>query len=560
MKKIFTLISALPALMLFSGGVYGQQTIYTENFDYAPGGIPPGWEILAEQPPGWTVSNSKISGGAAPELYMNYGMQVGLSRLTSPKINIAGHKQLAISYNQYLINFLGDAGEKIGMDVSFDGGQNWQPLWERPLGTLNIPQDRFSYFVTAPDAATEMQYAFRYDGSNFFINGWAVDDVKIEDVGNNDLLVSNISGNTAINIGKPATFMAEVTNGGKSLQSNYTVKLKSGNGTELASVTGTPIAFGAKSQNSLTWTPQSDDISQKSIYAVVESSGDINASNNQSKNLSINVLNNDIKNVQVGNGTFTLQHSIPFNFFTHYSLGQTMYTSQQIGNINNSKIKGIQYTCQFDEDNNDIPIQVFLAETDQEDLSAEWLDPAKFTLVYDGKMNFQKGFNNLYIPFQTEFNYTGKNLVIYTNKSHPEMVLWSTFMGTFSEAPVYSRYSDRDDQPFDAMNPPEGYPVYYTPNVTLFFTDGTMSVIDESSKSASVQVYPNPVKDVLNVKSNPDEKVLSIKIINASGQIVINKTVSTDKTATDVSDLASGYYIVQIKTSKGIVNKKILVE
>jgi len=64
----------------------------------------------------------------------------------------------------------------------------------------------------------------------------------------------------------------------------------------------------------------------------------------------------------------------------------------------------------------------------------------------------------------------------------------------------------------------------------------------------------------LNVKSNPDEKVESIKIINAAGQIVMNKTFSTDKTATDVSDLASGYYIVKIQTSKGIVKKKILVE
>lgn len=557
MKKIFTLISSLPALFLISGSMYGQQTIYSESFSYAPGGMPQGWEIQAEQPPGWSINNSQISGGTAPELYMTYGMQVGLSRLVSPVIDITGHKQLALSYDQYLINFAGDAGETIGVDVTFDGGQNWQPLWEKPLGVLNIPQNRFTYFITAPENATQMQYAFRYDGNNFFINGWAVDDVKIEDVANKDLLVSNISGNTTINAGKPSLFVVEVTNGGKAIQNNYTVKLKSSDETELATTSGEAINFGEKSQNFLTWTP--NDVSHKTVYAVVESSDDTNPSNNQSANLSVNILKEDIKNVQIGNGSFALQHSIPFNFFNLYSLGQTMYTSQQI-NKSSSKITGIQYTCQFDEDNNDIPVKIYLAETDQEDLSSEWLDPSTFTLVYDGKINFQKGFNNLYIPLQTEFNYNGKNLVIYTNKSHPEMVLWSTFMSTFSEEPIYSRSSDRDDEPFDAMNPPQGYPVLYTPNVTLFFADGTMSVIDDSAKYSSVQIYPNPVKDVLKIKTDNNEKVQELKIINASGQIVMSKTFSGDKTETDVRSLASGFYIVQITTSKGVVNKKILVE
>jgi len=559
MKKIFTLLSALPSLLLLSGNVYGQQTIYSENFSYPTGGLPQGWEIQAEQPPGWSINNSQISGGTAPELYMTYGMQVGLSRLVSPAINIAGHKQLALSYNQYLINFAGDAGETIGVDVTFDGGQTWQPLWEKPLGTLNIPQDRFTYFVTVPESATEMKYAFRYDGNNFFINGWAIDNIKIEDVANKDLLVSNITGNTTLNAGKPAMFVAEVTNGGKSVQNNYTVKLKSSDGTELATASGESINFGEKSQNFLTWTPQLSDVSHKSVYAVVESSDDIDPNNNQSKNLSVNVLKEETKNVQIGTGSFTLQHSIPFNFYTLYSLGQTMYTSQQIG-TSNSKISGIQYTCQFDEDNNDIPIQIYLAETNQEDLSSDWLNPASFTKVYDGKMNFKKGFNNLYIPLQTEFNYTGKNLVIYTNKSHPQQVLWSTFMSTFSESPIYSRYSDRDDQPFDAMNPPQGYPVLYTPNVTLFFTDGTMSVIDEGSKYSTLSVYPNPVRDVLKIKTYQNEKILEIRLINSAGQIVSHQMIDNGKPEADVKGLPAGYYLAQITTSKGLVTKKILVE
>jgi len=558
MKKIFTLLSVLPAYLFYGGLTSAQQTIYTESFSYPAGGLPPGWEIKAEQPPGWSINNSQISGGTAPELYMTYGMQVGLSRLVSPVINTAGHKRLALSYNQYLINFLGDAGETIGADVTFDGGQTWQTLWEKPLGTLNIPQDRFIYFITVPENATQIQYAFRYDGSNFFINGWAVDDVRIDAVPDKDLLVSQMSGNTSVNAGQSAMLMVEVTNGGQLTQSNYNIKLKSSSGAELASVAGDPISFGEKSQKILTWTPQESDMPQQSVYAVVELSGDENATNDQSRDLAVHIMKDGTKNVQIGSGSFTLQHSIPFNFFNFYSLGQSMYTMQQIGK-NNAKITGLQYTCQFDEDNNDIPIQIFLAETDQEDLSSEWLTPSSFTKVFDGKMNFKKGFNQLYIPLQNSFNYSGKNLVVYTNKSHPQMVLWSTFIGTFSEEPIYSRSRDGDEQPFDALNPPEGFPVLYVPNLTLFFEDGTMSVIDDVSKSSLVQVYPNPVTDILKIKAQPNSRLMNISLINSAGQIVLKQDMTENSTELNVSPFPSGYYIAQIETSSGIVSKKILI-
>ncbi|WP_374445231.1 T9SS type A sorting domain-containing protein [Epilithonimonas sp.] len=557
MQKIFTIIAAIPVLMFISSQMHGQQTIYSENFSYSPGGVPPGWQILAEQPPGWSVNNSQISGGTAPELYMTYGMQVGLSRLVSPKITVSGYKKLSLSYNQYLINFLGDAGESIGVDVTFDNGNTWQPLWERPLGVLNIPQDRFTYLISVPENANEMQYAFRYDGNCFFINGWAVDDVKIDAVAEHDLMVSNISGNTTINAGKPAQFLVEVSNGGKTREENYTIKLMSGDGQLLSTASGEAIEFGEKSQNFLSWTPQAETVANQKVYASVESSGDADLTNNRSKDLSVSVIKGDVKNVQIGSGSFALQHSIPFNFFTHYSLGQTMYTASQIGK-SEATITGIQYTCQFDEDNDNIPIQIFLAETDQEDLSSEWLDPAGFTKVFDGNINFKKGLNNLYIPLQTEFNYKGKNLVVYTNKSHPEMVLWSTFISTFSEEPIYSRYSERDDEPYDANNPPAGYPVLYTPNITLFYSDGTMSVID-SQKAPAVQIYPNPASEFLKLIPTGNQKLLQVKLVNAAGQTVLDKKEISGNSL-DIRSVAAGWYIVEITTDREKIRKKIIIK
>ena len=71
-------------------------------------------------------------------------------------------------------------------------------------------------------------------------------------------------------------------------------------------------------------------------------------------------------------------------------------------------------------------------------------------------------------------------------------------------------------------------------------------------------IYPNPVKDVLNIdlKTNQGE----VKIFDLSGKVI--KTASVNKSGSvDVSKLSKGLYIVEITmngTSK--VTKKIIKE
>ncbi len=559
MKRFFTKLFILP-FMMSAGFLSAQDVLFSEGFDYAPGPLPSEWVIDAEQPPGWSINESQISEGVAPELYMTYGMQVGLSRLISPTIDIEGYSQLSIRYKQYLINYLGDWGETIGMDVTFDGGTNWQPLWEQPLGLLNIPQDEFSYFVTAPTGATEMQIAFRFEGNNQGINGWAIDDIIVEDAKDNDLLVTNITGNTTPKVGEAAFFMAEVQNGGKTTQTNYTVKLMTEEGAELASGAGESIEFGEKKMIMLnTWSPTTEQIGMHNLYAVVEFAGDENEDNNESNSVVVSVVPAETETVQIGTGSYTLQHSIPYNFFNLSSLSQSMYLASQIGEVEeSSSITGIQYTCQFDEDVEDVPIQIYLAETTQTDLADDWLDPSTFTLVYDGLMDFKKGMNSHYIQLDTPYDYQGGNLVIYSNKTYSEQVLWSTFISTYYEDTIYSRMIDFQAEPYDPMNPPDGYMVFYTPNVNLFFSSGEMSVIDNDLSSFSLSIYPNPATELVNIKSNKDNKILEVQLINSLGQMVSKKSFNGQEISLNIRGLKAGFYLAQVKTSNGIITKKFI--
>lgn len=84
--------------------------------------------------------------------------------------------------------------------------------------------------------------------------------------------------------------------------------------------------------------------------------------------------------------------------------------------------------------------------------------------------------------------------------------------------------------------------------------EATMGVSDLST--ASLSVYPNPAKDVVNVSlKNADVK--SISVTNLSGQ-----TVATSKNSTvNVAALPAGVYVVKVLDSKGATHtSKVVVK
>ncbi|WP_281298353.1 LamG-like jellyroll fold domain-containing protein [Flavobacterium limnophilum] len=90
-------------------------------------------------------------------------------------------------------------------------------------------------------------------------------------------------------------------------------------------------------------------------------------------------------------------------------------------------------------------------------------------------------------------------------------------------------------------------------DVNSLFTNNTLSSQDFSQNNLKVLLYPNPVKDVLNIETKTELK--SVEIYNIQGQKV--KT-STQK-QTNVSDLASGIYMVRIQDeNNGIATEKIV--
>jgi uncharacterized repeat protein (TIGR03803 family) len=88
----------------------------------------------------------------------------------------------------------------------------------------------------------------------------------------------------------------------------------------------------------------------------------------------------------------------------------------------------------------------------------------------------------------------------------------------------------------------------------------TLSINESSALLNSINIYPNPVKDILSVSLEKPGVIEVIKILDLKGsELFINKSKTT---ATDIntSFLSKGVYLLYIQTDLGSTTKKIIKE
>ncbi|MFD1551315.1 hypothetical protein DNU06_12660 [Putridiphycobacter roseus] len=78
----------------------------------------------------------------------------------------------------------------------------------------------------------------------------------------------------------------------------------------------------------------------------------------------------------------------------------------------------------------------------------------------------------------------------------------------------------------------------------------------DNSELAALTVYPNPALDVLTLGNVDMATVNTVNIYNVSGQLV--STLANTSNQVDVSELASGSYIVELNTENGTVRKQFM--
>jgi len=96
-------------------------------------------------------------------------------------------------------------------------------------------------------------------------------------------------------------------------------------------------------------------------------------------------------------------------------------------------------------------------------------------------------------------------------------------------------------------------------NDTTDVTDTTDTVDSSSSINDifnTLEMYPNPAQDVLNITGFPNADV---QVFNVIGALVMERRQVSDRVSLDVAALPKGNYIVKIVSDKGVATKKVVL-
>ncbi len=160
------------------------------------------------------------------------------------------------------------------------------------------------------------------------------------------------------------------------------------------------------------------------------------------------------------------------------------------------------------------------------------------TFLYDGfgtlKMPDNKNYTNVFRvkKVETDTNYILNSSTTYTN---------------------YIWYKQGGQVPLLRM--------LYAGVSNLYFVYGskannTSTNVEDIESSIEIQLYPNPVEDVLNLQLNDELNVEEIIIYDVLGNMI--KSYQEDISQIKTQDLVKGAYFIQVKTTKDIVIKPFI--
>ena len=80
--------------------------------------------------------------------------------------------------------------------------------------------------------------------------------------------------------------------------------------------------------------------------------------------------------------------------------------------------------------------------------------------------------------------------------------------------------------------------------------------------NTTVKVFPNPARDVLNVKIDvvDNTQPFQLKVYDVMGKIIYSSTITQMQSSLNTSNWAKGLYTVELMQNKSSIHKKIIIE
>lgn len=82
----------------------------------------------------------------------------------------------------------------------------------------------------------------------------------------------------------------------------------------------------------------------------------------------------------------------------------------------------------------------------------------------------------------------------------------------------------------------------------------------EENVLSSVDIYPNPASDVINISLKNELVNTEVSIVDAMGRVVLNQSIENDFVSLDVANLEKGIYFVKVSNGEVVETKTIVIK
>tara|TARA_B110000495_G_scaffold194532_1_gene201002 strand:+ start:1 stop:1290 length:1290 start_codon:yes stop_codon:yes gene_type:complete len=99
----------------------------------------------------------------------------------------------------------------------------------------------------------------------------------------------------------------------------------------------------------------------------------------------------------------------------------------------------------------------------------------------------------------------------------------------------------------------------------VLWTQPTSIRVDELSTISSLDVYPNPSRDVFNLSFTSETKqTIEVRVVNLIGEIIFTENLEDFEGeythSFNLEEYSKGIYLLELDTDNGIVNKKLILQ
>ena len=167
----------------------------------------------------------------------------------------------------------------------------------------------------------------------------------------------------------------------------------------------------------------------------------------------------------------------------------------------------------------------------------------------------------------------GLKVILADSMGHPQAITYTDAKGNFSFQNIaLTKYTILVDRPnVDNANAPKvqltaDLTLRANLNFTLYPTylalDVTSGIEENNAFSKSIEIFPNPANQYINIHNGAGQKIESIHIFNMLGETVRlnNVNSSSENIQINLNDLKSGIYLLEVRSeSQNIKRQQLMV-